>query len=148
MARPTVDWDISQADDFSMRGVSWRSKGTLECGRAKRSDHKSRAERHPAGAAGCRGTRKTAAVMLLLGREDLETVSRGLGVTAATLTGWRNAFSPPGEAVLTTKPATGEDLESDRLKARLGAALIERDVLHGESNGSCVHPAARWGCSP
>jgi hypothetical protein len=31
--------------------------------------------------------------------------------------------------VLTTKPATGEDLESDRLKARLGAALLERDLL-------------------
>ena len=27
------------------------------------------------------------------------------------------------------KPATGEDLEGDRLKARLGAALIERDLL-------------------
>jgi hypothetical protein len=40
-----------------------------------------------------------------------------------------NAFLAAGEAVLTTKPATGEDLESDRLKARLGAALIERDLL-------------------
>jgi len=38
-------------------------------------------------------------------------------------------FGAAGEAVLTTKPATGEDLESDRLKARLGAALIERDLL-------------------
>jgi transposase len=27
------------------------------------------------------------------------------------------------------RPATGEDLEGDRLKARLGAALIERDLL-------------------
>jgi transposase len=35
-----------------------------------------------------------------------------------------------GEAALTTKPATGEDRESDRLKARLGAALIERDRLN------------------
>ena len=34
-----------------------------------------------------------------------------------------------GEAVLTTKPVTSEDLESDRLKARLGAALLERDLL-------------------
>ena len=29
-----------------------------------------------------------------------------------------------------TKPTTGEELESDRLKARLGAALIERDLLN------------------
>ena len=74
--------------------------------------------------------RKTAAVLRLLRGEDLETVSRGLGVTAATLSGWRDAFLAAGEASLTTKPATGEALESDRLKAKLGAALIERDLLH------------------
>ena len=70
--------------------------------------------------------RKTAAVLRLLRGEDLEQVSRSLGVTAATLIGWRDAFLAAGEAALTTKPATGE---SDRLKARLGAALIERDLL-------------------
>jgi transposase len=59
----------------------------------------------------------------------LELVSRSLGVTAATLTAWREAFLAAGEAALTTKPPTGEDLESDRLKARLGTALIERDLL-------------------
>ena len=73
--------------------------------------------------------RKTAAVLRLLRGEDLEQVSRSLGVTAATLIGWRDAFLAAGEAALTTKPATGEDLEGDRLKARLGAALIERDLL-------------------
>jgi transposase len=50
-------------------------------------------------------------------------------VTAATLIGWRDAFLAAGEAALTIKPATGEDLEGDRLKARLGAALIERELL-------------------
>src|ERR1700710_3090888 len=74
--------------------------------------------------------RKTAAVLRLLRGEDLETISRGLGVTAATLSRWRDAFLSAGEAALTTKPATGEELESDRLKAKLGAALIERDLLH------------------
>jgi len=57
-------------------------------------------------------------------------VSRSLGVTATTLTGWRDAFLAAGEAALATKLTTGEELESDRLKARLGAALIERDLLH------------------
>lgn len=71
-----------------------------------------------------------AAVLRLLRGEDLDTVSRGLGVTAATLAGWRDAFLAAGEAALTTKPVTGEELESDRLKARLGAALIERDLLN------------------
>ena len=73
--------------------------------------------------------RKTAAVLRLLRGEDLETVSRALGVTAATLSGWRDAFLA-GEAALTTKPATGEELENDRLKVKLGAAPIERDLLH------------------
>src|SRR5204862_785210 len=73
--------------------------------------------------------RKTAAVLRLLRGEDLETVSRALGVTAATLTGWLDAFLAD-EAALTTRAATGEELESDRLKARLGAALMERDLLH------------------
>jgi transposase len=74
--------------------------------------------------------RKTAAVLRLLRGEDLQTVSRSLGVTAATLSGWREAFLAAGEAALTAKPASGEELESGRLKAKLGAALIERDLLH------------------
>jgi transposase len=74
--------------------------------------------------------RKSAAVLRLLRGEDLETVSRSLGVTAATLSGWREAFLAAGEAALSTKPASGEELERERLKAKLGAALIERDLLN------------------
>ena len=73
--------------------------------------------------------RKTAAVLRLLRGEDLEMVSRSLGVTAATLSEWRDAFLAAGEAALTTRPSHGEELQSDRLKARLGQALIERDLL-------------------
>ena len=74
--------------------------------------------------------RKTAAVLRLLRGEDLETVSRELGVMAATLSAWHDAFLAGGEAALTTRAATGEELESERLKAKLGAALIERDLLN------------------
>jgi transposase len=74
--------------------------------------------------------RKTAAVLRLLRGEDLETASRSLGVTAATLSGWRDAFLAAGEAALTTKPISGEELQSERLKAKLGATLIERDLLN------------------
>ena len=74
--------------------------------------------------------RKTAAELRLLRGEDLETVSRELGVTAATLTGWYDAFLAAGEAALTTRAATGEEVESERLKAKLGVALIERDLLN------------------
>src|SRR4051794_27855144 len=69
--------------------------------------------------------RKTAAVLRLLRGEDLETVSRALGVTAATLSGWRDAFL----AALASRPGSGEELESERLKGRLGEALIERDLV-------------------
>ena len=74
--------------------------------------------------------RKSAAVRRLLRGEDLESVSRELGVTAATLTGWRDAFLAAGEAALTSRVATGEEVESERLKAKLGAALSERDLLN------------------
>ena len=75
--------------------------------------------------------RKAAAVLRLLRGEDLETVSRALGVTAATLTAWREAFLAGGEASLATRPASGEALEAERLKVKLGEVLIERgDLLH------------------
>jgi transposase-like protein len=99
-----------------------------------RPDEAARAQEAGAAALGRGGRmsrqRKTAAVLRLLRGEDLETVSRSLGVTAATLSGWREAFLAAGEAALSTKPASGEELESERLKAKLGAALIERDLLH------------------
>jgi transposase len=74
--------------------------------------------------------RKTAAVLRLLRGEDLETVSRALGVTAATLTAWRDAFLAAGESALSTRPESGEALENSRLKAKLGEVMIERDLLH------------------
>jgi transposase len=73
--------------------------------------------------------RKTAAVLRLLRGEDLEAVSRSLGVTAATLSSWRDAFLAAGEAALATRPGDGETLESERLKARLGAMLLEHELL-------------------
>ena len=68
--------------------------------------------------------RKRDAVLRLLRGEDLDMISRSLGVTAATLSGWRNAFLDGGEA-LATKAPNGEERESDRLKARLGEMLLE-----------------------
>ena len=76
--------------------------------------------------------RKRDAVLRLLRGEDLETVSRSLGVTAATLTAWRDAFLAAGEASLASRPAEGEELESGRLKARLGEMLLERELLEAK----------------
>jgi hypothetical protein len=55
-------------------------------------------------------------VLRLLRGEDLETVSRGLGVTAATLSGWRDAFLAAGEAI---KHTNGHDHHSAEPQADL-----------------------------
>jgi transposase-like protein len=44
--------------------------------------------------------RKTAAVLRLLRGEAVELVSRELGLTAATLSGWRDDFLAGGQAAL------------------------------------------------
>ncbi len=76
--------------------------------------------------------RKRDAVLRLLRGEDLEAVSRSLGVTAATLTAWRDAFLAAGEASLATRPRDGEELESERLKARLGEMLLREELLEAK----------------
>ena len=73
--------------------------------------------------------RKRDAVLRLVRGEDLETVSRELGVTAAALSGWRDAFLSAGEASLATRATDGEALESARLKAKLGEMMLERELL-------------------
>ena len=73
--------------------------------------------------------RKHEAVLRLLRSEDLELVSRSLGVTAATLSSWRDDFLAGGEAALTSRPADGKDLEHQRLKAKLGEVMLEREIL-------------------
>ena len=76
--------------------------------------------------------RKRDVVLRLLRGEDLESVSRSLGVTAATLSSWRDAFLTAGEASLSTRPTDGEALESGRLKAKLGEMLLERELLEAK----------------
>ena len=73
--------------------------------------------------------RKRDAVLRLLRGEDIDTVSRALGVTAATLSAWRDAFLAAGEASLATRPTQGEEIETKRLKAKLGEMLLERELL-------------------
>ena len=76
--------------------------------------------------------RKRDAVLRLLRGGDLEMVSRSLGVTAATLSGWRDAFLAAGEASLASRPAAGEELESERLKAKLGEVLLREELLEAK----------------
>jgi len=88
--------------------------------------------------------RKRDAVLRLLRGEDLETVSRSLGVTAATLSTWRDGFLAAGEAALASRPTDGETLESERLKARLGEMLLKHELLEQKiTNLEAGRPLAR-----
>ena len=73
--------------------------------------------------------RKQSAVLRLLRGEDLELVSRELGVTAAELTAWRDAFLAAGEAALKTRPPDGRDVEIGRLKAKVGELTMANELL-------------------
>ncbi len=73
--------------------------------------------------------RKLTAVLRLLRGEDLELVSRELGVPAATLSNGRDDFLTGGEAALASRPKDGRDGQSEQLKAKLGEVLLERELL-------------------
>ena len=73
--------------------------------------------------------RKREAVLRLLRGEDLETVSRELGVTAAELSGWREAFLAAGEVSLKSRPADARDAEIGRLEAKVGELTMTAELL-------------------
>src|SRR3954471_5944108 len=75
--------------------------------------------------------RKREAVPRLLRGEDLELVSRGLGVTAAELSGWREAFLAAGEASPRSRPADARDAEIGRLK-KLGELTMATELLEAK----------------
>ena len=73
--------------------------------------------------------RKQEAVLRLLRGEDLELVSRALGVTAAELSGWRDQFLAAGEASLKSRPADARDAEIGRLKEKVGDLTMANELL-------------------
>ena len=88
--------------------------------------------------------RKQSAVLRLLRGEDLELLSRELGVTAAELSAWRDAFMTAGEASLKTRPADGRDVEIGRLKAKVGDLTMANELLATKIEGlEAGRPLAR-----
>ena len=88
--------------------------------------------------------RKQAAVLRLLRGGDLELVSRELGVTAAELSAWRDAFLAAGEAALKARPAAGHDAEIGRLKAKVGELTMANELLDAKIERLEAHrPLAR-----
>ena len=62
---------------------------------------------------------KIQAVLRLLRGEDIDLVSRELGVTAATLSQWRDTFLEAGESGLKPHPVK-ESVEVGRLREKIG----------------------------
>jgi transposase len=84
--------------------------------------------------------RETASVLRLLRGEDLELVSRELGVTAATLSEWRDDFLAGGQAALKSRPTDDRDAEIARL-LYAGVSLVVLDVVtnrHGNLHNDIV----------
>lgn len=75
--------------------------------------------------------RKAEAVQRLLRGEDLDTLSRTLGVTAATLSAWRDDFLRGALAALKTKEDTDDRAgEVQRLKAKIGELTMANELLY------------------
>ena len=88
--------------------------------------------------------RKQTAVLRLLRGEDLELVSRELGMTAAELSGWRDQFLAGGEASLKSRPADARDAEIGRLQAKVGELTMTAELLEAKIESLEAHrPLAR-----
>ena len=73
--------------------------------------------------------RKMAVVLRLLRGEDIETLSRELGVTAATLSGWREQSLIGMEANLKARKADVENEETQRLKSLVADLSMSNELL-------------------
>lgn len=72
--------------------------------------------------------KKTEAVLRVLRGEDLDLVSRDLGLTAAKLSEWRDQFVAGGQASLKSRAADGRDDELARLKALVGDLTMRLEL--------------------
>jgi hypothetical protein len=74
--------------------------------------------------------RKREAVERLVRGEDLELVSRELGVTAAALSQWREKTARATEAALKSREPDEADEEIMRLKAKIGDLTMANELLY------------------
>ena len=84
--------------------------------------------------------RKVSVVLELLRGADLESLSRRHGVTAATLSAWRDDFLASGEAGLKRREVQVDDEETRRLKSVVADLATEKELLkekirHLEASG-------------
>ena len=73
--------------------------------------------------------RKTEVVLRALRGEDLDALSRELGVAAGTIAQWREQFLASGQAGLKSRPADARDDELARLRAKVGELTMDNELL-------------------
>ena len=76
--------------------------------------------------------RKREVVMRLLRGEDLESVSRAVGITAARASHWRAQFLAAGQAGLKSRAPDARDEDHRRLQAKIGELLMETELLYAK----------------
>ena len=115
-------------------GFSW----TLNCervlaGGVPRWGSQIRVRRPPGAAVGTvSARRKRETVLRLLRGEDLESVSRELGITAARAAQWRDQFLVAGQASLKSRAGDARDADNRRLQAKIGELLMENELLYAK----------------
>jgi hypothetical protein len=72
---------------------------------------------------------KTEVVLRLLRGEALDLVSRELGIPAARLTTWREAFLTAGQEAMKTQLLDSRDREIGRLREKLGESTMAIELL-------------------
>jgi transposase-like protein len=92
--------------------------------------------RSPSGGAGGRedrgrwsSRRKAEIVMRILKGEQLDGLSRELGVSTARLAAWRDEFFAGGQAALMSREPDARDQEIQRLKAKVGDQTMTIELL-------------------
>jgi hypothetical protein len=73
--------------------------------------------------------RKASVVLELLRGADLESTSRKYGVTAATLTEWRDAFLAGGAEALKVRQEAQLDEQGRRMKLVIAEMAMENELL-------------------
>lgn len=87
--------------------------------------------------------RKKGAVVRMLRGEELDALSRELGVTAATLAQWRDRFLAAGEAALRSRPEDERDVDMRRLQAKIGEITMENELLRERARAAEVRNGFR-----
>jgi len=88
--------------------------------------------------------RKREAVIRILRGESLELVSRDLGVTAATLSGWRDVFLAGGETARKVRSGDGGEEQIRRLQRKLGQMTMDNELLRDKiERMEAGHPLGR-----